>query len=137
VKPFPAGNKQQQEKLGNGNLLLVLSCIFVFYSAIIAMKVLQSIPSFLRNKFLITSVAFGVWMLFFDKNDFFAQMERKQELKELNKSKDYFTQQIEQERQFSEELKHNPATIEKFAREKYFMKRDGEDLFLVETTEDK
>ena len=76
-------------------------------------------------------------MLFFDKNDFFAQMERKNELQELNKSKDYFTQQIEQERHFSEELKHNPATIEKFAREKYFMKRDGEDLFLVEAVEDK
>ena len=101
------------------------------------MKVLHVIPSFLRNKFLIATVAFGIWMLFFDKNDFFAQMERKNELQELNKSKEYFTQQIEQERKFSEELKHNPATIEKFAREKYFMKREGEDLFLVETAEDK
>ena len=76
---------------------MVLSCIFVLYSAITAMKVLHFIPSFLRNKFLLTTVAFGIWMLFFDKNDFFAQMERKQELQELNKSKDYFTQQIEQE----------------------------------------
>jgi cell division protein FtsB len=101
------------------------------------MKVLQVIPSVLRNKFLLTTVAFTVWMLFFDKNDFFAQMERKDELQELNKSKDYFTQQIEQERKFSEELKHNPTTIEKFAREKYFMKREGEDLFLIEQAESK
>lgn len=99
------------------------------------MKVLRFIPSFLRNKFLVTTTAFAVWMLFFDKNDLFAQLERRQELRELDKSKDYFTEQIEQERRFSEELKHNPATIEKFAREKYFMKRDGEDLFLIESAE--
>ncbi|HYH16489.1 MAG TPA: septum formation initiator family protein [Flavisolibacter sp.] len=101
------------------------------------MKVLRVIPAFLRNKFLVAVTAFAVWMLFFDKNDLFAQLERRQELHELNKSKDYFTEQIEQERRFSKELKDNPATIEKFAREKYFMKRDGEDLFLVEPLEDK
>ena len=101
------------------------------------MKVLRVIPIFLRNKFLVTATAFAVWMLFFDKNDLFAQLERRNELRELNKSKDYFTEQIEQERRFSKELKDNPAAIEKFAREKYFMKRDGEDLFLVEPAEDK
>ena len=101
------------------------------------MKVLRLIPSFLRNKFLLTTVAFAVWMLFFDKNDLFVQLERRHELQELQKSQQYFTEQIEQERQFSKELKHNPATIEKFAREKYFMKRDGEDLFLVQPVEDK
>lgn len=101
------------------------------------MKVLRVIPSFLRNKFLVATTAFAVWMLFFDKNDLFAQLERRKELQELNKSKDFYTEQIEQERRFSKELKENPATIEKFAREKYFMKRDGEDLFLVEPAEDK
>ena len=101
------------------------------------MKILRLIPSFLRNKFLVAVTAFAVWMLFFDKNDLFAQLERRHELHELDKSKDYFTEQIEQERRFSEELKHDPATIEKFAREKYFMKRDGEDLFLVEPAENK
>lgn len=99
------------------------------------MKILRIIPSFLRNKFLVATAAFVVWILFFDKNDLFAQLERRHELHELDKSKDYFTEQIEQERRFSEELKNNPATIEKFAREKYFMKRDGEDLFLVEPAE--
>jgi len=100
------------------------------------MKLLRVIPSFLRNKFLVAATAFAVWMLFFDKNDLFSQLERRNELQELNKSKDYFVEQIEQERRFSKELKENPATIEKFAREKYFMKRDGEDLFLVEPLED-
>lgn len=101
------------------------------------MKMLRLIPVFFRNKFLVATTAFVVWMVFFDKNDLFAQLERRHELNELDKSKDYFTEQIEQERRFSKELKENPATIEKFAREKYFMKRDSEDLFLIESFETK
>ncbi len=89
--------------------------------------------SFLRNKFLLTTAAFVVWMLFFDKNDMLVQMDRKKELKDLQESKQYFLQQIAEERQFSEELKNNPAAIEKFAREQYKMKRENEDLFLIQS----
>ena len=96
------------------------------------MKFLSHIPSFLYNKFLLATLFFTVWMLFFDKNDFFVQMDRKKELKDLQESKQYFVEQIAAERKFSEELKNNPAAIEKFAREQYKMKRDGEDLFLIQ-----
>ncbi len=71
-------------------------------------------------------------MLFFDRNDFFVQTERRRELNELQVSKTYFTKQIEEERKFSDALKNNPAAIEKFAREKYLMKRDDEDLYLIQ-----
>src|ERR671913_531145 len=60
------------------------------------------------------------------------QMDRKKELKDLEESKTFFQEQIAAERKFSEELKNNPAAIEKFAREQYKMKRDGEDLFLIQ-----
>ena len=102
------------------------------------MKLLSHIPPFLRNKFFIASVCFAAWLLFFDKNDFFVQRERQSELKALQKSKAYYTKEIAAERKFAQDLKHDPATIEKFAREKYGMKRDNEDLFLIqgdETTE--
>jgi cell division protein DivIC len=89
------------------------------------------IPPFLYNKYLLTTIGFIVWMLFFDRNDVFTQRERRNELKALEQSKTYFTEQIAAERKFSEELKQNPAAIEKFAREQYKMKRDGEDLFLI------
>jgi cell division protein FtsB len=101
------------------------------------MKLLTFVPSFLRNKFLIAGVAFIVWMLFFDKNDFFAQKELRDELYELNKSKAFFVDQIQQERKFSKELSTNPATIEKFAREQYLMKRDGEDIYIIQPAENK
>ena len=89
------------------------------------------IPRFLYNKYLLTTVGFVVWILFFDRNDIFIQRERRKERSALEKNKADFTQQIAAERKFSEELKTNPAAIEKFAREQYKMKRDGEDLFLI------
>ncbi len=97
------------------------------------MKLLSNIPGFLLNKFLLAAIAFVVWMLFFDRNDFFVQSQRRKELKDLQVSKVYFTKQIEEERKFSDDLKNNPAAIEKFAREKYLMKRDDEDLYLTQT----
>jgi len=96
------------------------------------MKHIRFIPRLLRNKYLVTGIAFGVWMLFFDKNDVLEQRERLNELNNLQKSKAYFAEQIKLERAFSEELKTNPAAIEKFAREKYFMKRDDEDLYIIQ-----
>lgn len=76
-------------------------------------------------------------MLFFDRNDVFTQGQRKRELRSLQESKEYYTNEIAKERKVSEELKSNPATIEKYAREKYLMKRDNEDIFLIEEAEKK
>jgi cell division protein FtsB len=89
------------------------------------------LPAFLKNKYFISFAAFCVIMLFLDKNDFFTQMSRLKELRELQQSKRYYTTQIAAERKESEALKTNPAAVEKLAREKYLMKRDNEELFLV------
>ena len=70
-------------------------------------------------------------MLFFDKNDVFTQSARKRQLMDLQESKQYYTDRIATERKELEELKSNPGTLEKYAREKYLMKRDNEDLFIV------
>lgn len=99
------------------------------------MKLFSFIPSFLKNKFLLTTAAFVVWMLFFDRNDVFTLAERNRELRSLQESKEYYTEEIARERKVSEELKSNPATIEKYAREKYLMKRENEDLFIIQSTE--
>ena len=92
---------------------------------------LGRLPSFLKNKYFICLAAFCVIILFLDKNDFFTQNGRIKELKELQKSKKYYTTQIAAERKELEALKTNPAAVEKLAREKYLMKRDNEELFLV------
>ncbi|MCZ2460710.1 MAG: septum formation initiator family protein [Chitinophagales bacterium] len=95
------------------------------------MKLPVRIPSWLKNKYLISFIAFATILFFFDKNDLFTQWARQNELKELQQSKEYYSRQIAIERKELEELKTNPATLEKYAREKYLMKRDNEDLFLI------
>jgi len=99
------------------------------------MKLLTYIPTFLRNKYLLTGTAFVIWMIFFDAKDIITQRARTQELRALQESKAYFISEIAAERKALEELKSNPAAIEKFAREKYLMKRDNEDLFIVQDAE--
>ena len=94
-------------------------------------KVLTHIPAWLRNKYLIAFTVFCAVMLFLDKNDLFTQMERQKELRELQQSKKHYTTQIAAERKELEALKNNPATLEKYAREKYLMKRDNEELFII------
>ncbi|HEY6956770.1 MAG TPA: septum formation initiator family protein [Flavisolibacter sp.] len=101
------------------------------------MKLLRRIPSFLRNKYLLTTVAFIVWILFFDRNDVFTQIQRRGELNELKQSKQYFEKQIADNKKFSNDLQFNASAIEKYAREKYLMKRDNEDLFIIQPLEKK
>ncbi len=101
------------------------------------MKLLSKIPAWLKNKYALTTVAFIVWVLFFDRNDLLTQLERRKELRTLQKSKDYFSQQIAEEQKSLQELKSNPAAIEKYAREKYLMKRENEDIFIIQAPEEK
>jgi cell division protein DivIC len=94
-------------------------------------KLLTLFPAWLKNKYFIAVAAFAVIMLFLDKNDIFSNIARNRELRELEQSKEYFTKQIDSERKELEALKSNPATLERYAREKYLMKGDNEDLFLL------
>lgn len=95
------------------------------------MKLLHHIPSWLKNKYLLSFAAFAAIILFLDKNDLFTQSARVKELRDLHKSKLYYQTQISAETKELELLKSNPATLEKYAREKYMMKRDNEDLFII------
>ncbi|MEI6950585.1 septum formation initiator family protein [Paraflavisolibacter sp. H34] len=96
------------------------------------MRFLSFLRTYLGNKYILASTAFVVWLLFFDRNDVLTQFERQGELEELQESKQYYADQIKQERQSLEELRSNPITIEKYARERYGMKRDNEDVFIIQ-----
>lgn len=94
-------------------------------------KVLTHLPSWLKNKYFISFAVFCVIILFLDKNDLFTQFGRRRELQELQQKKMYYTKETRELRKEAEELANNPATIEKTAREKFFMKRENEELFLI------
>ena len=70
-------------------------------------------------------------MIFFDRNDIPYQLKRINELKQLEKSEKNMDAQIKDTRNELELLKSNPSTLEKYAREKFMMKRDNEDLFIL------
>jgi len=93
------------------------------------MKLLTHIPSWLKNKYFLTLSGFIVWMLFFDERDFFTLRHYRQQLKELQQSKNYYTSEIKANQ---DKLNINPTSLEKAAREKYYMKRDNEDLYLIQ-----
>ena len=83
------------------------------------------------NKYLITGIAFAVWMTFFDRNDITLQLKRIHELNKLQVSEKLLNKLIADTKEELGLLKTNPRTLEKYAREKYMMKRDNEDLFII------
>ncbi|MEO6812634.1 MAG: septum formation initiator family protein [Ginsengibacter sp.] len=92
---------------------------------------MKKIRFIFTSKYLITGIAFAVWMMFFDRNDFTLQLKRIRELNRLQESEKVMTRQTAETRNELKLLKTNPATLEKYAREKYLMKKDNEDLFIV------
>jgi cell division protein FtsB len=96
------------------------------------MRVLSHIPSFLKNRYVLTATGFVVWILFFDSRDLITSHFRERgELVRLEESKKYYEQQIAATRHELEQLKTNPAVLERYAREKFLMKKDNEDLFRI------
>lgn len=83
------------------------------------------------NKYLITFVAFMVWMTFFDRNNFIYQQENLAQLKAMEQEKEYYLNQIKENEEALQELLTNQVTLEKFAREKYLMKKDNEEIFVI------
>ncbi len=84
----------------------------------------------LKNKYLLSVLLIIVWLAFFDKNDLYTQYELIQKCKKLNAEKAYYLKEIENNKKELEELRANSNTLETFAREKYLMKKENEDLFV-------
>jgi cell division protein FtsB len=93
---------------------------------------MKKITTILTNKYLLAGIFFIVWMFFFDQRDYFQQKERMAELEKLDAKKKYYQEQIEKAKQELTDLQNDPAALEKFARERYLMKRDGEDVYIIE-----
>lgn len=96
------------------------------------------LPSFIssvlrvaRSFYFLTGMSFLVWMLVFDANDLSKQFDIYRKWKELRNEKQYYLDNIEVVKRERAELMSSPALLEKFAREKYLMKRPGEDVFVL------
>lgn len=84
-----------------------------------------------KNKYFLVIIGLIVWLLYFDKNDVFTQFDLVAKCNKLNTEKDYYIAEIENNKKEILELQTNKKSLETFAREKYLMKRDNEDVFVL------
>jgi cell division protein FtsB len=83
------------------------------------------------NKYLLISLLFGVWMLFLDNYSYMDQRQINNQIEELQDNKKYYQDEIRKDKENIKLLK-NQDQVEKYAREKYYMKRENEEVYLVE-----
>jgi cell division protein FtsB len=92
----------------------------------------QKVISLIKNKYLIITIIFLVWVLFFDADNVFSHYERRVELKELEARKNFLKQETQKEMDLNKQLTSNPDVVEKMARELYYMKKSNEVVYVEE-----
>jgi cell division protein FtsB len=92
---------------------------------------LKKLPKAFRNFYIVTGLIFLVWMLFLDSNDFLSRYKLTSKLRSLEGEKEYYLEKIKEVEKDKEELMGTKELLEKFAHEKYLMKKDTEDIFIV------
>lgn len=86
---------------------------------------------FISNKYVLISLVFVGWMFFLDTNSWFIHHELDQEINELQDNKNYYQKEISKDKAVIEKLQDS-VELEKFARQKYYMKRADEDIYIIE-----
>ena len=85
----------------------------------------------LGNRYVIVLAFFIVWMLFLDNTSYMEHRILNKQLDGLEDNKKYYQDEIKKDEEDIKLLK-NPDQIEKYAREKYYMKRDSEDIYIID-----
>lgn len=84
-----------------------------------------------KNFYVLFTLFFIIWMVFIDSNDVVSQFKLRAKLKELENQREFYLQRKEKIKADREELMSNYELLEKFARERYYMKKKTEDLYVV------
>lgn len=92
---------------------------------------IKKLLGYLRNKYITATLLFFVWICFFDRNDIISEMKLIYKINKLKTERSYYQKQTSAAIEDLKELQTNPANLEKFAREKYLMKKDNEDVYVI------
>lgn len=84
-----------------------------------------------RNFYFVTIVIFLAWMVVLDSNNFIARYKLSAKLNSLENEKEYYEEKIKEVEKDHNELFGDRASVEKFAREKYLMKKETEDIYII------
>jgi cell division protein DivIC len=93
---------------------------------------LKKLPPTFRNFYIVTGLCFLVWMLFLDSNDLISRFKLGAKLRNLDREKAYYQEKIADVEKDRHELMTDRELLEKFAREKYLMKKETEDIFIIQ-----
>ncbi|CAM1366587.1 Septum formation initiator [Tenacibaculum sediminilitoris] len=97
------------------------------------LKSIKNKPSFkiATNIYVLILTVFIIWMLFFDENSYLTHREFNKEIDELNSWIDYHEKKIRKDKE-TIQLLQDSLKLERYAREKYLMKKDNEDIYIIE-----
>lgn len=91
---------------------------------------------FLYNKYFLVTLIAGGWLIFFDPYNFIAQNKVANQIEQLERDRVFYEKEIEALDYERDRLMKDSEELERFAREKYLMKKRGEDIFLVVDNEE-
>ena len=93
---------------------------------------MKKVLKVLSDKYLLLGAAFLLWTAFFDQNDWITLRQRQKELNGIKGNIAYLNTEIARMAKERDELLHNPAKLEQYARENFRMKHEGEDVYVIE-----
>ncbi|MBR9914619.1 MAG: septum formation initiator [Algicola sp.] len=86
---------------------------------------------YLKNIFVLVFIVFAIWMLFIDSNSLLIHSELNEDINDLENEKAYYRKEMQKDKEAIKELSTDEG-IEKLAREKYYMKKENEDIYIIE-----
>ncbi|MCF8368853.1 MAG: septum formation inhibitor [Bacteroidales bacterium] len=92
---------------------------------------IKKIPPYLKNKYSVALIVFFIWILFFDRNSMINQYRLVSTLNEMEDQREYYQTELYNDSIALHILQSNKDKLERYAREKYLMKRDNEDIYLI------
>jgi cell division protein DivIC len=91
----------------------------------------SSVFKILTNTFVMILIPFIIWMLFFDENSYVTHKKFDKEIEELESTISFYKNKIDQDKETIKKLQDS-LELERFAREKYLMKKENEDIYIIE-----
>lgn len=92
-------------------------------------NLIEQVPAPFRNKFALVAIVFFIWMVFFDKHNLFTQTSLSNSIEKMEQDKSFYTEKIKEAKEDRINLIKNS---ERFARERYYMSKPGEEVFVIE-----
>ena len=92
----------------------------------------KRLPPLFRNFYIVSSLSFLGWLTFLDSNDLISRFKLGAKMRSLQNEKEYYQEKITEVEKDRKELMTNKELLEKFAREKYLMKKEAEDVFIIQ-----